>query len=355
MRSIKTLVLNVDPLKPEPEKIRVAAEVLKDGGLVAFPTETVYGLGANSLDERAVLRIFEAKNRPADNPIIVHIANKDDIYVLAEHVPQIAEDLIEEFWPGPLTLLFEKSVAVPSQVTGGLATVAIRMPSHAIAHALILGAEVPVAAPSANLAGRPSPTSAKHVIDDLFGRIEVLIDGGEVGYGVESTVLDLTSDPPAVLRPGPVTVEELRSFAGEVEIHPIARADVPVEVAIARSPGMKYRHYAPTADVVVVEGPVESMVEKVQELIDAQRRLGKKVGVMAMEETAPGYRADVVKVVGSRLDPRTVAKNLFKVFREFDSEDVKFVAAESLEPKGIGLAVMNRLRKAAGYNIVRVK
>jgi len=355
MKSIKTIVLKVDPHQPEPEKIRIAAEVLNSGGLVAFPTETVYGLGANALDEKAVLRIFEAKNRPADNPIIVHIANRDDIYVLSENVPQIAEELIDEFWPGPLTLLFAKSDAVPNQVTAGLATVAIRMPSHAIANALISEAEVPVAAPSANLAGKPSPTSAKHVMDDLLGRIEVLIDGGEVGYGVESTVLDLTTDPPAVLRPGPITVEELRKFAGEVEIHPIARADVPIEVAIARSPGMKYRHYAPAAEVVVVEGPIESMVEKVQELVDAQRRLGKKVGIMAMEETAPRYRADVVKVVGSRLDPRTVAKNLFKVFREFDSEDVKFVAAESLEPRGIGLAVMNRLRKAAGYNIVHVE
>jgi L-threonylcarbamoyladenylate synthase len=229
------------------------------------------------------------------------------------------------------------------------------MPSHAIAKALISEAEVPVAAPSANLAGRPSPTSAKHVLDDLLGRIEVLIDGGEVGYGVESTVLDLTTNPPAVLRPGPVTVEELRKFTGDVEIHPIARADVPIEIAIARSPGMKYRHYAPVAEIVVVEGPVENMVLKVQELVDAQRRLGKKVGVLAMEETAPRYQADVVKVVGSRVDPRKVAKNLFKIFREFDSEDVKFIVAESLDPTGIGLAVMNRLRKAAGYNIVRAE
>jgi len=353
MGSIKTIVLKVDPHRPEPDKIRVAAEVLKKGGLVAFPTETVYGLGANTLDEKAVLRIFDAKNRPVDNPIIVHVANRDDIYVLAEHVPQIAEKLIDEFWPGPLTLLFVKSDAVPNAVTAGLATVAVRMPSHAVAHALISEAGVPVAAPSANLAGRPSPTSAKHVLDDLSGRIEVLIDGGEIGYGVESTVLDLTTDPPAVLRPGPVTVEELRRVVGEVEVHPIARAEVPIEVAIARSPGMKYRHYAPAAEVVVVEGPLESIVKKVQELVDARMELGKKVGIMAMEETAPKYRADVVKVVGSRLDPRTVAKNLFRVFREFDAEGVKFVVAEGLEPTGIGLAVMNRLRKAAGYNIVR--
>jgi L-threonylcarbamoyladenylate synthase len=355
MGSIKTVVLKVDPHRPEPDKIRVAAEVLRKGGLVAFPTETVYGLGANALDEKAVMRIFEAKERPADNPIIVHVANRDDIYVLAEHVPQVAEKLIDEFWPGPLTLLFVKSDAVPSAVTAGLATVAVRMPSHAVAHALITEAGVPVAAPSANLAGKPSPTSAKHVLDDLSGRIEVLIDGGEIGYGVESTVLDLTTEPPAVLRPGPITVEELQRVVGGVEVHPIARAEVPVEVAIARSPGMKYRHYAPAAEVVVVEGPLEGVIKKAQELADARRILGEKVGIMATEETAPKYRADVVKVVGSRLDPRTVAKNLFRVLRELDEEGVKFVVAEGLEPTGIGLAVMNRLRKAAGYNIVHVR
>lgn len=345
-------MLKVDPHRPELDKIRVAAEILKKGGLVAFPTETVYGLGANALDEKAVLKIFKAKNRPTDNPIIVHVANKDDIYVLAEHVPEIAEKLIGKFWPGPLTLLFVRSEVVPDAVTAGLATVAIRMPSHGVAHALIAEAGIPVAAPSANLAGRPSPTSAKHVLDDLSGRIEVLIDGGEIGYGVESTVLDLTTDPPAVLRPGPATVEELRKVVGEVDVHPIAKAEVPIEVAIARSPGMKYRHYAPAAEVVVVEGPLEGIIREVQELVDAKRKLGKKVGVMAMEETAPRYRADVIKVVGRHRDPRVVAKNLFKVFREFDAEGVNFVAAEGLEPTGIGLAVMNRLRKAAGYNIV---
>lgn len=351
---VETKVLKVDPHHPELDRIRIAADVIRKGGLVAFPTETVYGLGANALDGKAVRGIFKAKNRPADNPIIVHVADKDDVYVLAEHVPEIAENLMDRFWPGPLTLLFMRSEVVPDVVTAGLATVAIRMPSHAVAHALIAEAGVPVAAPSANLAGRPSPTSARHVIEDLSGRIEVLLDGGEIGYGVESTVLDLTADPPAVLRPGPVAVEELRDIVGEVEVHPIAKAEVPIEVAIARSPGMKYRHYAPTAEVVVVEGPLEAVTVKIQELADAHRRLGEKVGIMAMEETSSGYKADVIKVVGSRQNPRTVAKNLFKVLREFDAEGVKFVAAEGLEPVGIGLAVMNRLRKAAGYNIVRV-
>ena len=348
-----TLVLKVDPSKPEREKLRAAAEVLRSGGLVAFPTETVYGLGANALDGRAALRIFEAKQRPADNPLIVHIANRDDVYVLAEHVPERAERLIAKFWPGPLTLLLQRSDVVPKEVTGGLDSVAIRMPSHPIAHALVAEAGVPIAAPSANLAGRPSPTSAEHVLEDLRGRIEVVLDGGEIVHGVESTVLDLTTELPTVLRPGPVTVEELRGVIGEVEIHPVAKAEVPVEVAVARAPGMKYRHYAPKAEVVVVEGELEKVVAKVQELVNAQLKAGKKTGVMATRETAASYKAGVVKVVGSRGDPRTVAKNLFRVLREFDAEGVEFVAAEGLEPVGIGLAVMNRLRKAAGYNIVR--
>jgi L-threonylcarbamoyladenylate synthase len=351
---MNTLVLKVDPHRPELEKIRVAAEVLRRGGLVAFPTETVYGLGANALDERAVLRIFEAKNRPADNPIIVHIADERDVYVLAEHVPELAERLIDRFWPGPLTLLFPRSEVVPKVVTAGLDTVAIRMPSHAVARALIAEAGVPVAAPSANLAGRPSPTSAEHVLKDLSGRVEVVIDGGEIGYGVESTVLDLTTEPPTVLRPGPVTVEELRELIGEVEVHPAAKAEVPVEQAIARSPGMKYRHYAPLAEMVIVEGPIERACLKIQELVDAHRGLGRRVGVMATEETASKYRADVIKVAGSRRDPRSVAKNLFRLLREFDAEGVDLIVAEGLEPVGVGLAVMNRLRKAAGHNILRV-
>jgi len=351
---VETLVLKVDTHRPDPGKIRTAAEALRGGGLVAFPTETVYGLGANALDGRAVLKIFEAKNRPADNPIIVHVSDRRDAYVLAEHVPEKAESLMDRFWPGPLTLLFQRSEIVPIEVTAGLGTVAIRMPSHPIANALIAEAGVPIAAPSANLAGRPSPTSAKHVLEDLSGRIDVLIDGGDVGYGVESTVLDLTSDPPTILRPGPVTFEELRGAVGEVEVHPIAKADVPVEVTIARSPGTKYRHYAPAAEVVVVEGELSRVVPKVQELVDARRRKGERAGVMATQETASRYSADVVKVVGSRTDPRTIAKNLFRVLREFDEEGVGFIAAEGLDPIGIGLAVMNRLRKAAGHNIINV-
>lgn len=343
----ETAVLTVNPEQPEPEKIRIAAKVLREGGLVAFPTETVYGLGANALDEAPVLRIFQVKNRPKDNPLIVHIANKDDVNLLAERVPSKARRLIDSFWPGPLTLLLPKSELVPAATTAGLATVAVRMPSHPIAQALISEADVPVAAPSANLAGRPSPTSAKHVLDDLSGRIEVVIDGGEVGYGVESTVLDMTVDPPVVLRPGPITVGELKEILGGVEIHPVARAEISAEAVIAKAPGMRYRHYAPKAELVLVEGTPQQVVAKIKELRASYEQQGKKVGIMATVETAGEYGAEMVKVVGERKNPRTIAKGLFRTLREFDGENVDVILAEGVEPTGIGLAIMNRLRKAA--------
>ncbi|MGC8816481.1 MAG: L-threonylcarbamoyladenylate synthase [Candidatus Hadarchaeum sp.] len=349
---VATLVLEINPESPDLEKIRFAARVIREGGLVAFPTETVYGLGANALDEAAVQRIFQVKNRPMDNPLIVHIADRDDVHLLAETVPAQAERLIETFWPGPLTLLLPKSELVPAVTTAGLATVAVRMPSHPIAQSLIREADVPVAAPSANLAGRPSPTSARHVWEDLSGKIEILIDGGEVGYGVESTVLDVTSDPPVLLRPGPITVTELRRVLGRVEVHPIARAEMPVEAAIAKAPGMKYRHYAPRAELVLVEGPPQAVVAKIRELAAGYDGEGKRVGIMAVAETAAEYGLALVKVVGERRNPRTIAKGLFRTLREFDAENVNVILAEGVEPTGIGLAIMNRLRKAAA-NIVR--
>jgi L-threonylcarbamoyladenylate synthase len=353
MVMVETLVLKVDPSAPDIRKIRLAAEVLRGGGLVAFPTETVYGLGANALDERAVLKIFEVKQRPADNPLIVHIAEIEDIYVLVGYLPPKAEDLMRRFWPGPLTLLLPRSELVPDVTTAGLSTVAVRMPSHPIARMLIKEADVPVAAPSANLSGRPSPTTASHVLEDLAGKIEVVIDGGEVEFGLESTILDLTSAPPTLLRPGPITVEELREILGEIKIHPVAKAEEPIEKVIALSPGMKYRHYAPRAKVIVVEGSIDAVVGKIQELAMEYMRRGKKVGIMATAENAHNYGLHV-KVVGERQRPKTIARNLFKILREFDEEGVDIVIAEGIEPVGVGLAIMNRLRKAAGHEIVRV-
>jgi L-threonylcarbamoyladenylate synthase len=349
---VMTEVLRVDPAAPDPRTIARAAEVIRRGGLVAFPTETVYGLGANALDEAAVRRIFEVKRRPADNPLIVHIARDEDLHLLASNVPPVAERLARVFWPGPLTIVLPRSEVVPDATTGSLPTVAVRMPSHPVARALIEAAEVPVAAPSANLAGRPSPTSAAHVMEDLGGKIEMVVDGGEIVHGVESTVLDLTTSPPTLLRPGPVTLEELRVYLGEVAVHPVVVGEE-TEVLLARSPGMKYRHYAPRAELVIVEGEPEAVRRKIEELLSEGRRRGLRVGAVVTSRLA-GVGADVVKVVGPRENPREVARNIFRVLRELDAEGVQFAVVEGIEPSGVGLAVMNRLRKAAGHRVISV-
>jgi L-threonylcarbamoyladenylate synthase len=351
----KTLLLKVNPQKPEATKIRVASEFIKNGGLVAFPTETVYGLGANALNPDAVLALFEAKNRPLDNPPIVHVENTPDVYRLAKHVPAKAELLMKKFWPGPLTLVLERSRLVPDVTVAGLDTVAIRMPKNKIALALIKESKCPIAAPSANLAGKPSPTTAQHVFDDLNGRIDAILDGGPTRIGIESTVLDLSSDPPQVLRPGGVSFESLKQVLADVRLHPFVEAEQETAVAEARSPGMRHKHYAPKAKVILVEGSVLTVVEKIRELISSCKRSGSRVGVLATDETASRYHADVVKSLGSRFNLEIVAQNLFKLLREFDGEDVDVIIAEGVPAEGIGLAVINRLRKASGYNIVKAE
>jgi len=356
MPAIKeTIVLKVNSENPEKEKIKLAADVIRKGGLVAFPTETVYGLGADALNSEAVKNIYLAKMRPLDNPIIVHVAKKEDVYRLAVKVPKRAEKLMERFWPGPLTLVLKASEIVPRTTTGGLDTVAIRMPKHKVALALIEASETPIAAPSANLAGRPSPTMAEHVIQDLYGRIDVIIDAGPTNIGVESTVLDLTCEPPQILRPGGVTYEELKSILGRVRVHPAAVSKSEIHVEKARSPGLKYRHYAPKAETIVVEGEFNAIVKKVAELARKYVEEGKKVGILATDESLQTYGLGVVKSMGSRSDLSSIAKNLFKLLREFDNEGVDVIIAEGLPQDGLGLAVMNRLRKAAGYNIIEAK
>ncbi|NJE10767.1 L-threonylcarbamoyladenylate synthase [Thermococcus sp. MAR1] len=322
--------------------IRIAARFILGGRLVAFPTETVYGLGADALNENAVRRIFEAKGRPADNPLIVHIAEFDDLKKLAEEVPREAKLLAERFWPGPLTMVLPKRGEVPYVTTGGLDTVAVRMPAHPIALALIK-ASTPIAAPSANISGKPSPTLAEHVIDDFYGRIECIIDGGETKIGVESTVIDLSSERPTLLRPGGLPLEEIEKVIGEVEIHPAVRGKL---VDVARSPGMKYRHYSPSAQVIVVEGKRENVKGKIAELVEVYRSKGLRVGVMATEE----YEADEFFHLGKTEEE--VARNLFRALRELDKRGVDVIIAEGIEERGLGFAVMNRLRKAAGYRIV---
>ena len=271
-----TRVIKLNPKRVEKSKIKLAARVLKRGGLVAFPTETVYGLAANALDAESVKKVFEAKGRPADNPLIVHIAEKEQVYRLAKKVPEKAEKLMDKFWPGPLTIVLEKSRVVPKATTGGRNTVAVRMPDNRIALALIREAGVPLAAPSANSFGKPSPTSAEHVFQDLCGKIDVILDGGNTDIGVESTVLDLTTDPPTLLRPGGITLEKLKTVLDRVRMHPAAKGKK--TRAVAKSPGMKYKHYAPNADVILVEGRRPKLERKVQQLADRYRKEGKAVG-----------------------------------------------------------------------------
>jgi L-threonylcarbamoyladenylate synthase len=351
----QTLVLKVNSREPDIDKVRVAAKIIREGGLVAFPTETVYGLGADALNSKAVLALFEAKKRPLDNPPIVHVENVSDVYRLAKQVSPKAERLMREFWPGPLTLVFKRSETVPEVTVAGLDTIAIRMPQHKVALALIRESDRPIAAPSANLAGRPSPTSAKHVFDDLNGRIDAILDGGPTRIGVESTVLDLSVDPPQVLRPGGTTLETLRKVVGDVKLHPFVVADKELPIEKTRSPGMKHKHYAPNAKVIIVEGAISAVIAKVKELADAYGLKGVKVGVLATDETIGAYRADVVKSLGSRFNLAVIAQNLFRLLREFDAEGVDVIIAEGVPTEGLGLAVMNRLRKASGYNIVKAE
>ena len=350
----QTFVLKVDSQQPDQKKIRVAANMIRQGGLVAFPTETVYGLGADALNPDAVLKLFKAKKRPLDNPPIVHVENGGEIYRLAEQVPPEADKLMRTFWPGPLTLIFKRSATVPDVTVAGLGTIAIRMPQHAVALALIRESRRPIAAPSANLAGKPSPTSGKHVFDDLNGRIDAILDGGSTRIGVESTVLDLSVEPPQVLRPGGTPLEAIRQVLGNVELHPFVAAEKELPIEKARSPGMKHKHYAPNAQVIVVEGAVSAVRAKVKKLAESYRLKGLKVGILATDETKAVYRADVVKSLGSRFNLTVVAQNLFRLLREFDAEGVDVIIAEGVPTEELGLAVMNRLHKASGYNIIKV-
>jgi L-threonylcarbamoyladenylate synthase len=349
----QTVVFKVDSQQPDIEKVRVAANMIREGGLVAFPTETVYGLGADALNAKAVLALFTAKERPLDNPPIVHVENIKDVYTLAEQVPPEANKLMKEFWPGPLTLVFKRSKTVPDVTVAGLDTIALRMPQHAVALALIKESKRPIAAPSANLAGKPSPTCAEHVFADLNGRINAILDGGPTRIGVESTVLDLSAEPAMVLRPGGTSLEALKNVLGNVKLHPFVVAEKELAVENARSPGMKHRHYAPKASVILVEGAVSPVMATVKSLIGSYWLEDKRVGVLATAETAWAYEADVVKSLGSRRNVDGMAVNLFRLLREFDEENVDVIIAESVPTEGLGLAVMNRLRKASGYHIVK--
>lgn len=347
-----TKYIKVDPANFAGGDLAGAAEIIRTGGLVAFPTETVYGLGANALDPGAVRAIFRAKGRPADNPLIVHLAEISQVYDLAEDITVPAQRVMEAFWPGPLTLVLPKKSAVPLEVTAGLNTVAVRMPDHPVALELIRSAGVPVAAPSANSSGKPSPTTARHVLEDLDGKIDAIVDGGVCRVGLESTVLDMTSENPAILRPGGITREDIEGVIGYVAFDFGSGETDATEVP--RSPGMKYTHYSPRAEVIVVTGDNYSKIfERVTQLLD-EYRPEKKVGVLASSENVKGYAADGIFTLGSRGDLETVARNLFHGLRSLDEQRMDLIIAEGYPESGIGAAIMNRLNKASGHNVIYV-
>ncbi|MDY4190819.1 MAG: L-threonylcarbamoyladenylate synthase [Oscillospiraceae bacterium] len=343
---IETQVLRVRNIYDDMEPLQKAAEILAGGGLVAFPTETVYGLGANALDEKAVAGIFKAKGRPQDNPLIVHVCDLDMIGPLVTEIPEAALRLAGAFWPGPLTMIFPKSGAVPQVTSGGLPTVAIRFPAHMVARELIRRADVPIAAPSANLSGSPSPTTAEHCIHDLMGRVDAIVDSGSCGVGVESTVISLVGETPRVLRPGGVTVEQLREVLGEVEVDPAVCAPL-AEGKAAASPGMKYKHYAPRAHVVILEGGRQAFAKYVN------ARAGDGIYAMCFEEDVPGLSVPSVSY-GGEGDDASQAVRLFAVLRQMDELGAKTVYAHCPARTGVGLAVYNRLLRAAAFEVVRL-
>ncbi len=335
-----------------------AGGIIRAGGLVAFPTETVYGLGGDALNSASSEKIYAAKGRPSDNPLIVHIAKFEDIYRIVSDAPEHeallekAKKLSDAFWPGPLTMILPKSDAVPLQTTGGLLTIAVRLPSHKTALALIEKSGGYIAAPSANTSGRPSPTLAKHVWEDMNGRIDMVVDGGEVGIGIESTIVDLTVDPPQILRPGFITQDMLSAVLGEVDTDVTILNDKTGQAP--KAPGMKYRHYAPAGELTIVSGEPGEVAEYINTRTKDAKDQGVRTGVIATRENASLYQADVIKIAGSKEDELSVARHLYHILREFDEEKVELMFSESFPYEGIGQAVMNRLLKAAGHHVMEL-
>jgi len=334
----------------EEQALREAGEVLRRGGLVAFPTETVYGLGGDALNPKSARKIYAAKGRPSDNPLIVHIARMEDLVAVVRQVPREAALLARAFWPGPLTMILPRAERVPHETTGGLETVAVRMPSHPVARRLIAWGGGYVAAPSANISGRPSPTSAKYVIEDMDGRIDVIIDGGEGDIGLESTIVDLTVSPPQILRPGYITQDMLEAVLGQISVdQTILLAD---SGQAPRAPGMKYRHYAPKGELTIVSGRSEQVIAYINACSAKDRERGHKVGVIGTDEAMAQYRADLVCSLGSRRDENSIARHLYGILREFDDAQVTRIYSECFETTGLGQAIMNRLLKAAGHKLI---
>ena len=345
---MKTLIKEIDVNKPDKALIAVFASMLASGKTVIFPTETVYGLGANALDEEAAAKIYQAKGRPSDNPLLVHVADKEDVYDLVENIDSRAKLLMDRFWPGPLTIVFKKKDIIPDRTSGGLDTVAIRMPSDQVARDLIRQAGVPIAAPSANISGRPSPTKPEHIIRDMDGRVDGILVGGSCNYGVESTIVDLSGDVAMVLRPGSITLEMLGEVLGQVNLDPsLKNKDDNIR---AKAPGMKYKHYSPRAQVYIVRaGDQEDFARRVDELCLDNAKKGLKTGVMTRSSDQHPYQAQVFDLGESDAE---VAKNLFDSLISLDRESIDIAYVPYFEEKGLGVAIMNRLKKAAAYRII---
>ncbi|MGP1486537.1 L-threonylcarbamoyladenylate synthase [Peptostreptococcus stomatis] len=345
---MKTLIKEIDVNKPDKDLIAVFASMLASGKTVIFPTETVYGLGANALDEEAAAKIYQAKGRPSDNPLLVHVADKEDVYDLVENIDNRAKLLMDRFWPGPLTIVFKKKDIIPDRTSGGLDTVAIRMPSDQVARDLIRQAGVPIAAPSANISGRPSPTKPEHIIRDMDGRVDGILVGGPCNYGVESTIVDLSGDVAMVLRPGSITLEMLGEVLGQVNLDPsLKNKDDNIR---AKAPGMKYKHYSPQAQVYIVRaGDQEDFARRVDELCLDNAKKGLKTGVMTRSSDQHPYQAQVFDLGESDAE---VAKNLFDSLISLDRESIDIAYVPYFEERGIGVAIMNRLKKAAAYRII---
>ncbi|MBP3350964.1 MAG: threonylcarbamoyl-AMP synthase [Lachnospiraceae bacterium] len=354
---METKILKIDAEKEEftpleEQALQEAGEIIKSGGLVAFPTETVYGLGGDGLNKESSRKIYAAKGRPSDNPLIIHIANMEALDYIVEEVTQEAQKIARAFWPGPLTMILRKSENVPEETTGGLQTVAVRMPSNKVACKLIEYGGGYIAAPSANLSGRPSPTVAKYVVEDMNGRIDMIIDGGEVGIGLESTIIDLTVTPPQILRPGYITQAMLNEVLGNVDVDKTILDDKTGQAP--KAPGMKYRHYAPKGELTIVAGESPQVVDYINRMTAEMMQMGKKVGVIASLENLEKYGAEIVKSAGSREDEEAVAHNLYRILREFDDEGAEIIFSEAFADGTLGQAIMNRLLKAAGHKMVKL-
>lgn len=349
---METKVAIIKDINKDIKFIEEAARVIKSGGIVAFPTETVYGLGANALEEEAVKKIFIAKGRPQDNPLIVHVCSKD-ISNLVKKVPKVAQELINKFWPGPLTIILEKKDIIPNMTSADLDTIGIRMPNSEIALKLIELSDRPIAAPSANISGRPSPTEVERCIDDLDGRVDYIIGGESSDIGVESTIIDCTVNPPLILRPGGITLEMLREIDSNIDIDKALKSKPSADLK-PKAPGMKYRHYAPKAHLKIIRGKNEKTIEIIREMLENYIEKNSEVAVLTTDENLNRFDKGNIISLGSEKDLNQIAKHLFEALRKCDDLGVQYILCQGFEEKGVGVAIMNRLSKAAGYDIIDV-